>query len=120
MLFVHGSPADPIGEYLYPGSDLARFGTLPFDLVAVGHTHRPWISTVGAVTVVNVGSCGLPRDFGSLACCLVHDTRTLHTEVLRVQFDAEAVIAEAGDAIDASVIACLRRSPESTRSSARG
>ena len=109
LLLVHGSPADPLRGYVYPDADLARFGTLPCDAVFMGHTHRPLVAETGRVTVVNAGSSGMPRDVGHLASCALYDTGSRTAEVLRVGFDAPALIAKWGDRIHQSAAACLRR-----------
>lgn len=109
LLLVHGSPADPLRAYVYPDADLEPFRTLPCDAVFMGHTHRPFIAQSGRVTVVNVGSSGMPRDVGHLASCAVYDTATRSAEILRVAFDAPALIAKWGDRIHPAAAACLRR-----------
>ena len=96
ILYVHGSPRNPIGEYLPPmlAADPTRMAGL-FDtfehVVFVGHTHWPgvitekdgWLSpaqlgneyTIGAEkAIINVGSVGQPRDHNPRACfCLLED-----------------------------------------------
>ena len=109
LLLVHGSPADPLRAYVYPDADLGPFRTLPCDAVFVGHTHRPFVGQAGRVTVVNVGSSGMPRDVGHLASCAIYDTGTRSAEILRVAFDAPALIAKWGDRIHPAAAACLRR-----------
>lgn len=109
LLLVHGSPMDPLAGYVYPDSDLSPFVALPFDGVLMGHTHRPVIASAGTVTVVNVGSCGMPRDVGNLASCAVYDSGTRLYEILRVAFDAATLVAAWGDRIDPSAAACLNR-----------
>ena len=44
--------------------------------VFMGNTHRPFVRRCGSTTFVNVGSCGLPRDVGTLGACCVFDERT--------------------------------------------
>jgi len=109
LLLVHGSPQDPLAGYVYPDSDVSSFGALSFDFVLMGHTHRPFLARAGSVTIVNVGSSGMPRDVGNLASCAVFDSATRSCEILRVPFDAPALIAKWGDRIDASAAACLQR-----------
>ncbi len=109
VLLVHGSPVDPLEGYVYPDSDLTSFRSLPHDAVLMGHTHRPFIATSGAVGVVNVGSSGLPRDVGNLASCATYDTNSKQSEILRVSFDAATLRAALAGRIDASVAACLER-----------
>ncbi len=95
VLYVHGTPRDPITEYLYP-RDIYR----PQKLEAIfekidwlcfcGHTHVPGIWTQDMIflspeevnfryhllkkkTVVNVGSVGQPRDGDKRACYVLFD-----------------------------------------------
>lgn len=109
MLMVHGSPWDVTCGYIYPTSNLNNFSSLPFDFVFMGHTHYPFISSAGNVQIINVGSCGLPRDIGNMASCALFDTALGRCEILRIQFDVEGLIADFGDAIHADVKECLRR-----------
>lgn len=109
LLLVHGSPADPLGGYVYPDSSLDSFHALPYDVVLMGQTHRPFTARAGDVSVVNVGSSGMPRDAGHLASCAVYDTATRTAEILRVPFDADAVAAKVEGQVDPSVSAMLRR-----------
>jgi putative phosphoesterase len=63
VLLVHGSPWRPVDEYVYPDQlDFERFRGVGADLVVMGHTHRPLLRRDGAVTLLNPGSCGQPRD----------------------------------------------------------
>lgn len=84
VLLVHASPWEPYDEYIYPGSArLARFATLPYDLVCFGHTHVPLIHQAGQVTVVNPGSCSQPRDQDRRGAYAIFDTRTREATVYR-------------------------------------
>jgi predicted phosphodiesterase len=112
FLLVHGSPADPLGGYVYPDTDLAPFRELPYEVVLLGQTHRPFVSRADEVTVINIGSSGMPRDIGNLASCAVYDTTSRTAEVLRVPFDAEALAARVGGSVDPSVIALFARVQE--------
>jgi predicted phosphodiesterase len=109
ILLLHGSPADPLQGYLYPDSDRSALATLAFDLVALGHTHRPFLAAAGPVTVLNVGSSGMPRDAGHLAGCARYDTLTRAAAILRVPFDASGLARRWGDRIDPAAAAVLRR-----------
>ena len=63
VLLVHGSPWHPVDEYIYPDHRaFGRFGRVDADLVVMGHTHHPLLRREGAVTLLNPGSCGQPRD----------------------------------------------------------
>jgi putative phosphoesterase len=110
FLLVHGSPSDPVGGYVYPGTDLASFAALLCDVVVLGQTHRPFVRRSGDVEVINVGSSGMPRDVGNLASCAIYDTAARRAEILRVRFDDERLAARVADRVDPSVIALLKRS----------
>jgi len=109
LLLVHGSPADPLQGYVYPDSDLSALGGLPFDVVAMGHTHRPFLASAGRVTVMNVGSSGMPRDVGHLAGCARYDTLTRSADILRVPFDAAGLVRRWGDRIAGPAAGVLLR-----------
>jgi hypothetical protein len=59
--------------------------------------------------VVNVGSCGLPRDQGNLAACAVYDPAAHECQVLRVPMDAAAVTAQFAEPVSDLVAECLSR-----------
>ncbi len=88
VLLIHASPWEPYDEYIYPGSArLARFATLPHDLVCFGHTHVPLIHQAGKVTVVNPGSCSQPRDQDRRGAYAMFDTYTRETVVRRFSLE---------------------------------
>ncbi len=72
-LLVHGGPHDPIRQYIYADTDIAGVDAFGHRAIFVGQTHRPFVRSVGATLLVNVGSCGLPRDVVGLAACAVYD-----------------------------------------------
>lgn len=102
---VHGSPREPINEYLIKPSDMQE--NLKFfetQICFIGHTHRPFIYTVeNGITglsanatlqitfksIINVGSVGQPRDGDNRACFLILEDNkiTFH----RVEYDIEKV-----------------------------
>jgi predicted phosphodiesterase len=91
LLLVHGAPWDPLGGYVFPDTNLAPLGSLSYDFIFMGHTHRPFVRTEARTCVVNVGSCGLPRDIGSSACFAVYDGDTGQVELIRPALDIELV-----------------------------
>lgn len=88
ILFVHGSPANYLEGYIYPDNDLKVFENLPFAAVFMGHTHRPFISRREQTLIVNVGSCGIPRDNGDLLSFAVYDSDRDECEIFRLRFDS--------------------------------
>lgn len=88
VLLVHASPWEPYDEYIYPGSkQLARFATLPHDLVCFGHTHVPLVHQAGQVMVVNPGSCSQPRDNDRRGAYAIFDTHTREATIHRFSLE---------------------------------
>jgi diadenosine tetraphosphatase ApaH/serine/threonine PP2A family protein phosphatase len=108
--FVHGSPRDPVREYvlstdgfLNPAKLRAIFESFE-DVVLAGHTHHPGMHTEdlrftgldgadeltldlpeGHKLLINVGSVGQPRDGDNRACYAVLEDRQVHW--YRVPYD---------------------------------
>lgn len=63
---AHGSPRDPLYEYVRPSytdSDLCvTMDGIEADVLLLGHTHLPMRRQIGATLVFNPGSLGQPRD----------------------------------------------------------
>jgi len=99
VMYVHGSPRDPVTEYIYP-EDLEQPGKLQaiFNLIDhlcfVGHSHVAGVYTEDGVfispyeanfryrltnkkTIVNVGSVGQPRDGDRRASYVLFDGDTV-------------------------------------------
>jgi predicted phosphodiesterase len=105
LLLVHGSPSEELTGYVYPNSELDEFARLDYDMVFLGQTHIPFSRRAGAVQVINVGSCGLPRDGTSDASCALLDTGTGELELLRIKFDVQSLLrlADARAVVPAAV-----------------
>jgi putative phosphoesterase len=102
-LLVHGSPRR-MNEYLYenkPDETFARIAAgADADVIVCGHTHRPYVKTVGQARFVNVGSVGKPKDGDPRGCWALLDTATGSVEIRRVTYDVEA----AATAVEASTL----------------
>ena len=126
LLLVHGSPRDPVMEYvlesdLWEGSDpekidqiFAAFRRLCF----VGHTHRPGVFTAdrcflpaaelpegfdisdGGKYLVNIGSVGQPRDRDNRACYLVFSGDAVYWRRVAYDIDTTAAQVRATKALD--------------------
>jgi len=94
VLVVHGSPTDHLGGYIYPDADLSSFRDLPFDVIVLGQTHRPFIRSEYGKLFVNVGSVGLPRDQGDTLSCGLLDTESFQFDILRHRFDIDPLLAD--------------------------
>ncbi len=109
---VHGSPREPIWEYLTsPGAVLENLPFLQTRLCLVGHTHVPlafhvpdgetltcrrrWLldgdelSLQSGRWILNPGGIGQPRDGDPRAAYLLVDTETLAAEMRRVPYPVE-------------------------------
>jgi len=110
VLLIHGCPSDPLEGYCYPDTDICAFEQLPYDVVVMGHTHRPFIRQAGRVLAVNVGSCGLPRDQGDAPSFAIYDSKTNHATIYRVRIEPEEILHAFRDcAIHDDVRRCLYR-----------
>ncbi|MDA3960948.1 MAG: metallophosphoesterase family protein [Planctomycetota bacterium] len=115
VLLVHGSPRDPVMEYvlesdLWEGADPSKMDEI-FDgferLCFVGHSHRPGIFTQdrcflpagdlhdgydvsdGNKYLINVGSVGQPRDRDPRSCYVLYTGDAVYFR--RVEYDVEQV-----------------------------
>jgi putative phosphoesterase len=101
---VHGSPRK-VNEYLFedkPERTFERIAALAdCDVLAFGHTHKPWIRSYGGVLFVNCGSVGKPKDgdpqAGFALLELGRDGKVA-ASVERVPYDAESVAREVAEA----------------------
>jgi predicted phosphodiesterase len=112
LLFVHGSPQEPLTGYVYSDRDPASHLDPAYDAIVMGHTHRPFSLEVGERLMLNVGSVGLPRDVGDLASFAVYDSATGEASIYRVGFDRDEVLARWGDEIHEQTAACLARASD--------
>jgi predicted phosphodiesterase len=110
ITITHGSPREPIDEYLLEKDqfiqNLQYFTT---KICFVGHSHVPVVfmhdlfTKVNAFAkpiegekikiqenfkyIINVGSVGQPRDFDPRACCAIYDTKNQEIEFFRLDYD---------------------------------
>ncbi len=118
MTLVHGSPRDPVWEYI-TSAPVARanLAVLETPVGLHGHTHVPtaWADRDGRIEAIapgpgsvfrldgrpvllNPGSVGQPRDGDPTACWLEIDTDRSEATWRRVAYDVEAVQAAMLDA----------------------
>lgn len=97
VVVFHGSPRDPLNEYIFPPE--ARLRAAEFldltgaDLLILGHTHVPYVYGVSNRMVVNPGSVGQPRDGDPRASYMLIDVEDGEVVVThrRVEYDVEEV-----------------------------
>lgn len=109
ILFVHASPWDAFREYVYPDSDYSKFDALSYDYIFMGHTHIPMIRKTKRATIINVGSCGMPRDKGNRGSFVIFDTKTGDVAIVRFDLNITAVIKKYESVVHPTVIKCLFR-----------
>jgi predicted phosphodiesterase len=96
---VHGSPRK-VNEYLFedkPASLYERLAAAERDqMLAFGHTHRPWVHEYGGVLFVNCGSVGKPKDGDPRGAFAILTATAAGADVTieRVAYDADAVADE--------------------------
>ncbi len=93
IALFHGSPRDPLNEYIFPGTPAPILRQLlklsGGDVLLQGHTHVPMFFRTNSSTLLNPGSVGQPRDGDPRASYLIMDAepgRVVH-KVRRVQYD---------------------------------
>jgi len=105
LALFHGSPRDPLSEYIFPGipdsiaKKLIKRAGAP--LVLLGHTHMPMVCSFEGEMLANPGSVGQPRDGDPRAAfaILTLSGGKFSFEIERVEYDVDAVaskIVEAG------------------------
>ena len=97
VLLVHGSPRK-MKEYLFEDRPLSSFQRLAAssnaDIIAFGHTHKPYVKQVDGVMFLNIGSVGKPKDGDRRACCAILEIGDAPTATFRrVTYDVNAAAA---------------------------
>ncbi len=101
IMFVHGSPRDPINEYIFPytpDSILKSFlKSENVDVLIMGHTHMPFVKKFGDKLVFNPGSVGQPRDGDNRASFALLNVFNREATVYRVKYDIDKVVTALKD-----------------------
>jgi putative phosphoesterase len=105
LALFHGSPRDPLSEYVFPGitdqSAKKVIQSAGAPLVLLGHTHVPMVYSFEREMLANPGSVGQPRDGDPRAAfgVLTLSEGGFSFEITRVGYDIDSVaskIIEAG------------------------
>jgi predicted phosphodiesterase len=69
----------------------AKMGAMAGDLIAFGHTHKPWHRQVGGIHFVNAGSVGRPKDGDPRAGYVLLEVAEsgIQVQFVRVAYDVE-------------------------------
>jgi putative phosphoesterase len=91
---VHGTPRDPLDEYLGPDPAAwrQRVENVHADFVCVGHTHMQFDLELERLRVINPGSVGQPRDGDPRsAYAVIEDGKV---SLRRVPYDIDATLKQ--------------------------
>jgi putative phosphoesterase len=95
VALVHGSPRDPLNEYIYPNiSDFILRSLIEEsggDSLLLGHTHAPFTHSFGSKLIGNPGSIGQPRDGDPRASYGILEPFTqFEFRIRRISYDIDA------------------------------
>jgi putative phosphoesterase len=90
VAMFHGSPRS-ISEYIYEDDVNSRLvESASADIIILGHTHIPFVKSIGDKVVLNPGAVGQPRDGDPRASFAVIDLSIGEFMTRRVEYDIEA------------------------------
>jgi len=95
IALAHGSPRDPLNEYIYPDAPEFILRSLVDEsggsVLLLGHTHVPFNQTFDAEMLGNPGSVGQPRDGDPRASYAILETPSeIRFHIHRVSYDIDA------------------------------
>lgn len=101
LVLVHGTPTLNTLYWTEDRSDefcltMAKYADLRSgDVIAFGHTHKPWHRQVQGIHFVNTGSVGRPKDGDPRAgyAVVTFQGEAPQVEFVRVAYDVEAAVA---------------------------
>jgi putative phosphoesterase len=100
ILIVHGSPEDPLHEYVHLDSHQDVFDHYlakhEADLLALGHIHHPFASKTSLGTVFNPGSVGQPRHGipGAFFAIVDIEGDAVRVNLMRATYDISAAASK--------------------------
>ena len=101
LILVHGNPVLNTVYWTDDRSDAfclkmaEHVGAKAGDVVAFGHTHKPWHREIDGLHFVNTGSIGRPKDGDPRAgfALVTIDGESVGVEFVRVEYDVERAMA---------------------------
>jgi len=100
LLLVHGSPLDPLNEYIFPDADehlLRGFLKKAYaDVLLLGHTHIPMLIELKEGCILNPGGVGQPRDLNPKASYVIISEKdgNISFEHHRVEYNVDKTAKE--------------------------
>lgn len=93
VLMAHGSPRNPIWEYVRPDWPAHELDNLispsGADHIFLGHTHKPHVYNSKDGSIINPGSVGQPRDHDRRASFAVFDSEKGTAKINKVEYDID-------------------------------
>jgi putative phosphoesterase len=91
FFLCHAAPSDPLYRYVPAKSPEweSELRGLKTDFLLVGHTHTPFVESVGRSLIVNPGSVGQPKTGSPQACYAVWDGGV---ELKRIDYDLNSAL----------------------------
>jgi len=101
LVIVHGTPTLNTVYWTEDRSDdfcrkmAALVALKPGDVIAFGHTHKPWHRAVDGIHFVNTGSVGRPKDGDPRASWAIAswDGDRIDVQHIRTEYDVERAVA---------------------------
>ncbi len=99
IVLAHGSPTDPLNEYIYPGTHEFILRSLvdgsQGEVLLLGHTHMPFSHEFNSKLLGNPGSVGQPRDGDPRASYAILElSGNAKFRVYRVEYDIDAAASK--------------------------
>ena len=95
VALTHGSPRDPLNEYIYPDTAEFILRSLVEDsggtILLLGHTHVPFVRKFDSMLLGNPGGVGQPRDGDARASyAILEPFAEPEFQIHRVVYDVDA------------------------------
>ncbi len=99
IALVHGSPRDPLNEYIYPDAPEFILRSLVDEsggsVLLLGHTHVPFSHRLGPKLIGNPGSVGQPRDGDPQASyAVLEPSAETEFQIHRISYDIDAAASK--------------------------
>jgi putative phosphoesterase len=99
IALAHGSPRDPLNEYIYPDTPEFMLRALVEDsggtILLLGHTHVPFVRKFDSMLLGNPGGVGQPRDGDARASyAILEPFAEPEFQICRVAYDIDAAASK--------------------------
>jgi len=96
ILLNHGSPWNPLHDYLYSNNQaLTCLDTFQYDVISFGQTHRSLLRFDHKPFLLNPGSVGQSRDVLAHACAIFVDIPSMNITKIERRYNVTTVVEKA-------------------------